>query len=108
MQIETSEGLVKVEFYQYPNNSLRVELIDADTYEPVATLSTNVDKVSQHLPYDCFVAKTYSENKKIAEECLASGLFEDTEKPVIIGFAQGSVWKVKNYNKEVYGIDHGN
>lgn len=101
MQIETSEGLLNVELRRYPNDGLRVELVDADTYEPVATLSTNVDEVTKYLPYDCFVAKTYSENETIAKECLASGIFEDTGKPVIIGFALGSVWKVKNFNKEV-------
>ena len=67
-------------------------LKDADTGEPIAKLSVNTG-VPLHL--NEFVCKNYAENKVIAKEAFASGLFEDTGVLVTVGFCECPIWAIK-------------
>jgi hypothetical protein len=71
-----------IETNRYVNGNLHVQLMTIE--EPYATLSTNVDGIV--LDTDCFIAKTYSENKGLNEQFIESGLFEDTGEKVSAGF----------------------
>ena len=80
-----------IETNRYTNGNLHVQLMTAE--EPYATLSTNVDAIV--LDKDCFVAKTYSENKGLNEQFIESGLFEDTGQSVFAGFVSCPILKYK-------------
>ena len=80
-----------IETNRYTNGNLHVQLMTAE--EPYATLSTNVDGIV--LDKDCFVAKTYSENKGLNEQFIESGLFEDTGEKVATGFVSCPILKYK-------------
>ena len=80
-----------IETNRYTNRNLHVQLMTA--VEPYATLSTNVDGIV--LDKDCFVAKTYSENKGLNEQFIESGLFEDTGQSVFAGFVSCPILKYK-------------
>ena len=80
-----------IETNRYTNGNLHVQLMTAE--EPYATLSTNVDGIV--LDKDCFVAKTYSENKGLNEQFIESGLFEDTGQSVFAGFVSCPILKYK-------------
>ena len=80
-----------IETNRYTNGNLHVQLMTAE--EPYATLSTNVDGIV--LDKDCFVAKTYSENKGLNEQFIESGLFEDTGQSVFAGFVSCQILKYK-------------
>ena len=80
-----------IETNRYGNGNLHVQLMTAE--EPYATLSTNVDGIV--LDKDCFVAKTYSENKGLNEQFIESGLFEDTGQSVFAGFVSCPILKYK-------------
>lgn len=76
------------------DQTLAISLVLADG-EPLATLSIHLDGSSE-LPKDHFYAKVWSENEEIAEEALASGLFEKTELPsAVSGFVVAPVWRIK-------------
>ena len=80
-----------IETNRYTNGNLHVQLMTAE--EPYATLSTTVDGIV--LDKDCFVAKTYSENKGLNEQFIESGLFEDTGQSVFAGFVSCPILKYK-------------
>ena len=80
-----------IETNRYTNGNLHVQLMTAE--EPYATLSTNVDGIV--LDKDCFVAKTYSENKGLNEQFIESGLFEDTGEKVATGFVSCPILRFK-------------
>jgi hypothetical protein len=70
--------------------------------EPLATLSVNMYKPecsqdSRDLPRDCFYVKQWSENREIAAEAFASGLFVLREDLPIAhsGFVSAPVWQIK-------------
>jgi hypothetical protein len=66
--------------------------------EPIATLSVYIEGVE--LKPSEFLAKTWSENERIAEQALASGLFEPTGKVVPTGYVEAEVWKIKGKGDE--------
>jgi hypothetical protein len=79
----------KIDFAQYDNNGNRAVQLSSfneeyQGWEPFATLSVNTDET---LPENEFVAKTYSENEGLVEQFIEMGLFEDTGKTVICGYA---------------------
>jgi hypothetical protein len=70
-------GTARVVTGTYRNGGLAVEIVD-DSGEPIATLSVNMPERAHLLGENEFFAKTWSENREIAEEALASGHFLDT------------------------------
>ncbi len=76
----------------YGNGNLAVVLdcenVDEDGggyTEVFATLSVNVEGVL--LPANQFVAKTYSENAGLNEQLIKAGLFKDTGRRAMAGYA---------------------
>jgi len=63
--------------------------------EPLATLSVHLD-TSAELPENCFYVKAWSENREIADEAWASGLFKRrTDIPAgHTGLVTAEVWEI--------------
>jgi len=59
--------------------------------EPIATLTVYIEGVV--LQDGELLVKTWSENERIAQQALESGLFEDTGKRVPTGFVEAQVWR---------------
>lgn len=59
--------------------------------EAIATLTVNIPEVP--LEEGEFIVKTWSENERIAADCLASGLFVDTGKRVRTGWVMAQIWR---------------
>ena len=62
--------------------------------EPIGTLTKNHPNQS-FLESDMFFVKTTEENEIIAQDCLNTGLFEDTGIRVSSGFIEFSIWRFK-------------
>lgn len=72
-------------------NALGIELIDEEG-ESCAILSVNLPEHSHLLGAGEFFAKTWSENARLAEDALASGIFEYTGRKT--GYALiAPIWK---------------
>lgn len=52
--------------------------------------------VGDDLPENCFVVKSWSENKALADALRNGDLFEDTGLRVPTGFVEAEVWRLKN------------
>jgi len=61
------------------NNRLRINIVNADDFEPIAVLTMNIldDKPGD----DAFFVKTYSENEQISKELFKTGIFEKVDHP---------------------------
>lgn len=89
-------GKVVVSTTKYADGALAVLLTTSDD-DLLARLSVNTDE-STKLPPLCFYAKDWSENAKLAEEALDSGLFRVREDiyPVGSGFVYADCWEIVN------------
>ena len=94
-----------VTFTRYIDNlALAVRLLITDEdyhYEEYATLSINVEPISDELPDDEFVVKAYSENTGLDDLSLYRGLFEDTGKRVRVSqfVTAAPIWRVTDKSK---------
>lgn len=75
--------------------------LTSDWGEPLATLSVNMYRPqcshsSVDLPADCFYAKTYGGNEKLAQEALDSGMFKvrDDLPKASSGFIEAPVFQI--------------
>jgi hypothetical protein len=93
-QFRTDYGMADVYLsgYQVDENFPAVFLIDRHK-EPIATLSVYIEGVE--LEPGEFLAKTWSENQRIADQAYESGLFENTGKIVPTGYVEAEVWRIK-------------
>ena len=64
---------------------------------PFATLSVNIPE--HKLADDEVLVKTWSENERIIEPVLATGLFEDTGRRVPTGYCEAQVWRLTDAAK---------
>ena len=71
-------------------NRIALDLRSMDG-EPIARLTVNIPEAS--LEKGEFFVKAWSENERIAEDCLKSGLFWDTGKRVQTGWVEAQVWR---------------
>lgn len=77
-------------------------LLSLEDGEPLAKLSVNMYRPdcshdSRDLPADCFFVKMWAENDRLAEEAMASGLFERRDDLGVAssGFVTAPVWQIK-------------
>lgn len=73
--------------------ALSVELVDGSG-ESIAVLSVNLPERSHLLGDGEFFAKTWSENREIAEDALASGIFRDTGR-TSGDIVDAHIWKMR-------------
>ena len=95
MQFQTRDwGAVVVEQAQYHNGRLALLLTGTGQYacEPIGKLTVNLSD-DDPLANGEFFVKTWSENERIAEDALASGLFVDTGRRVPTGRVEAQVWR---------------
>jgi hypothetical protein len=71
-------------------------LVDADTSEPIANLSTNLAVYNRSTAPDAAGVKVWSENAPIIETLLASGLFTDTGERVTAEYVDTPIWRLLN------------
>ena len=91
---------LRIKLDLYANGQTKVQLWDAEG--PAGCLSCSIDYVD--LGNTEFLAKTWSENEELAAAALQSGLFEDTDRRVAVGFAEAQVWRIREMVPE-YPID---
>ena len=77
----------------YYNGRPAACLYDVMDGAPFATLTCNIPEIP--LEKDEIIVKVWSENAILVKPCLASGLFEDSEKRIPTGFVIAEIWKVK-------------
>ena len=88
-------GRALVRVGRYPQGGqLAISLIDAQTSEPIATLSTNLTEYNVPLAPDSAGIKNWSENEPIIKPLLASGLFKDTGERIKAGRVTIPVWQL--------------
>lgn len=78
------------------NGGLAVVAYDVDGL-PYAKLSVNLREANRELGHGEFCAKLWSENARMREPLLKSGLFEDTGRRITagsVGFVNAEVWKI--------------
>lgn len=93
-QIQTASGPADVVLGRYANEVLAVRFTGPDG-GPLGTLSTNVPDHAHVLQPGEFFAKTYSENTRLADAALSSGLFEDTGRTIRCGYLTLPIWRVQ-------------
>lgn len=90
-------GRALVRAGRYPHGGdIAITLVDATTFEPIATFSTNLTAAGAKLDRDAFTVKSWSENEALVAPMLASGLFQDTGARIATGFVRAPVWRVKD------------
>jgi hypothetical protein len=90
-------GRALVRVSRYPQGGqLAIALIDAQTAEPIATLSTNLAAYNIAAEPDAAGIKNWSENAPIIKPLLASGLFRDTGKRVAADHVEIPIWQLAN------------
>lgn len=62
--------------------------------EPLAKISLNIQGVSETLPFDEFVCKSYSENEGMEEWLVEAGIATETGKYASFGHADGAILKL--------------
>jgi hypothetical protein len=77
---------------QYQNGRVAVQLADAKTSEPIATLTVNIPQTT--VSDNEIIVKTWTENEAVARAAFETGLFHDTGKRIQAGFSQAQIWKV--------------
>lgn len=75
---------------QYAHNDALYLALFSPILGPYATLSVNLDGVSDRLPKQHFVMPTYELSDDLLESVKASGLFEFKE-PIRIGYGKGCI-----------------
>ena len=92
---EYGNALVRVG--RYPQGGqLAINLVDATTSEPIATLSTNLAAYNRPTDADAAGIKVWSENVPLIEPLLASGLFKDTGERVSADHGEIPIWQLAN------------
>lgn len=90
---EYGRALVRVG--RYPQGGqLAIDLIDATTSEPIATLSTNLAAYNRSTDPGAAGIRVWSENAPIIQPLLASGLFKDTGQRVTADHVEIPVWQL--------------
>ncbi len=89
------EALVYVGRYQ-AGGAVAVQLVGADTGEPLGILSTNLAPYGARVGEAEFCVKVWSENEPLVAPMLSSGLFEDTGRTEASGFVAAPVWRIAN------------
>ena len=90
-------GRALVRVGRYPQGGqLAITLVDADTSEPVATVSTNLAAYDRSTEPDAAGIKVWSENAPIIQPLLASGLFKDTGERVMAEYVEIPIWRLSN------------
>lgn len=85
----TDYGLVSIFEAAYSNGRVALQLVKGG--ELIATLTVNLPE--HRLEKNEFFVKTWSENERIAGDCLVSGLFIDTGKRIRTEYVTASVWR---------------
>lgn len=67
---------------QYANRATAIQLADAIDDSPVTTASVNIPGISENLPENEMVLKSYSENEGMLEALVDAGIVEDTGRRV--------------------------
>lgn len=95
-KLDTNYGVADVMLTSYDSDPdvPAIVLVNAESGETIAVLSVNLPDDKQVLQPGCFFAKTWSENERIAETALASGLFVDTGLRVPTGYVSAQVWRI--------------
>lgn len=93
MRLQTPYGEAELRMGFYGNDRVAIQLVDAETEEPVGKLTVNLPE--EKLGEGEFFVKTWSENRQIAASCLACGVFEDTGRRVPTGRVQAQVWRFR-------------
>ncbi len=88
-------ALVRVGRYSQ-GNQIAIALVDADTSEPIATLSTNLSAYDISTDPDAIGIKNWSENAPLIKPLLASGLFKDTGEQVAGDHVKIPIWRLAN------------
>lgn len=91
MRMHTPYGEAVVRMGCYGNGRLAIQLVNAETEEPIGKLTVNLP--GEELGGGEFFVKTWSENEGIAAAALASGVFEDTGRRVPTGHVEAQVWR---------------
>src|SRR5262245_43000236 len=90
-------GQAFVRVSRYPQSGqLAISLIDVNTSEPIATLSTNLTEYNVPIAPDSAGIKNWAENAPIIKPLLASGLFKDTGERIKAGLVTIPVWQLAN------------
>ena len=71
---------------------IELRLKEGDFWEPFCALTVNLPK--EELNEGEVFIKDWSENERVAQAALASGLFRDTGKLVRTGFVHAPIWEV--------------
>lgn len=92
---EYGHALVRVG--RYPQGGqLAINLVDATTSEPIATLTTNLASYNRSTDPNAAGIKVWSENAPIIQPLLASGLFKDTGERVRADHGEIPIWQLAN------------
>jgi len=83
-----------IEHYQSGGRVSLQLITDDDMREPYATLTVNIEEANFTLADDEIIVKAWSENEKVAEAALATGVFKDTGRRIPAGYVKAQVWKV--------------
>lgn len=95
LELRYGKYLANIFAMSYSNGALAVVINDSRSGEPVATASINIEGVSEHLPFDTFVCKSYSENSGMVDALIDLGLVELVAAPKIqFGFTSGDLVKL--------------
>lgn len=73
------------------NDRLAISLVDANTGEPVAFATKNLE---ESIPKDCVMIKDYSENKGMVESLTNAGILEDTGIRIKTGYVELNVCRI--------------
>lgn len=80
------------EWHTYPGGARCLVLIDPETGETFAKITTNLP--DQKIKPDEIIVKTWGENVSICKTLLASGLFFDTGVRFKTGYVEAQLWRV--------------
>ena len=84
--------LCTVEFEEYQNGRIAIELIEKDTGEPYTTATINMPNVP--LAKDEVIIKNYSENEGVLDALVKAGVVSKPIRTVPAGFATADVCKL--------------
>lgn len=79
--------VIKASYHDNNTALLLVDSSDEDYGSPVLTASVNITGVSECLPEDQVVIKTYSENAGVLKALIEAGVVRDTGEAVATGYA---------------------
>ncbi len=83
-----------VEFGEYSNGRVAIEIIIKKTGEPMTVASLNL--IHHHLEVDEVAIKNYSENEGVLEALIAANIISQPVRFISTGFIQAPVCKIIN------------